>query len=171
MTQNPNLTRTKRHRKSYFTAVVVWVLFFPDLLHSQGGRCTRQASCLRWWLYRAPGPAGWGLWRNFLGGKRRIPWRAGFGTPPTGPAGLLRDRHTDGRREDIRLKGGGGAGEATLPGSGCARPTLAKLAVKRTHSKSSPIFWRNSSTWGLLSTYTWNTTFYFKYIDIYVNKL
>lgn len=34
--------------------------------------------------------------------------------------------------------------------------TLAKLAVKRTHSKSSPIFWRNSSTWGLFSTYTWN---------------
>lgn len=34
--------------------------------------------------------------------------------------------------------------------------TLAKLAVNRTHSKSSPIFWRNSSTWGLFSTYTWN---------------
>lgn len=33
-------------------------------------------------------------------------------------------------------------------------PTLAKLAVKRTHSNSSPIFWRNSSTWGLFSTYT-----------------
>lgn len=34
--------------------------------------------------------------------------------------------------------------------------TLARLAVKRTHSKSSPIFWRNSSTWGLFSTYTWD---------------
>lgn len=37
-----------------------------------------------------------------------------------------------------------------------ADQTLAKLAVKRTHSKSSPIFWRNSSTWGLFSTYTWD---------------
>lgn len=35
--------------------------------------------------------------------------------------------------------------------------TLARLAVKSTHSKSSPIFWRNSSTWGLFSTYTCKT--------------
>lgn len=34
------------------------------------------------------------------------------------------------------------------------QPTLAKLAVKRTHSNNSPIFWRNSSTWGLFKTYT-----------------
>lgn len=32
--------------------------------------------------------------------------------------------------------------------------TLAKLAVKRTHSKSCPILWRNSSTCGRFSTYT-----------------
>lgn len=33
--------------------------------------------------------------------------------------------------------------------------TLAKLAVKRTHSNSSPILFRNSSTWGRFRTYTW----------------
>lgn len=32
--------------------------------------------------------------------------------------------------------------------------TLAKLAVKSTHSKSCPILWRNSSTCGRFSTYT-----------------
>ena len=32
--------------------------------------------------------------------------------------------------------------------------TLPRLAVNRTHSNSSPIFCRNSSTWGLFSTYT-----------------
>lgn len=34
--------------------------------------------------------------------------------------------------------------------------TLAKLAVKSTHSKSCPILWRNSSTCGRFSTYTCN---------------
>ncbi len=33
--------------------------------------------------------------------------------------------------------------------------TFAKLAVNRTHSKSSPILHRNSSTCGRFSTYTW----------------
>lgn len=37
-----------------------------------------------------------------------------------------------------------------------AGPTLAKLAVKSTHSKSCPILWRNSSTCGRFSTYTCN---------------
>lgn len=32
--------------------------------------------------------------------------------------------------------------------------TLARLAVKSTHSNSSPIFCRNSSTWGRFNTYT-----------------
>ena len=66
-----------------------------DLQHSQGGRCRRQASCLWWWLCRALGPAGWGLWRSFLCGKHRIPWRAGRGTPPTGPAGLPQGQRTE----------------------------------------------------------------------------
>lgn len=35
--------------------------------------------------------------------------------------------------------------------------TLARLAVKSTHSKSCPILWRNSSTWGRFSTYTCNS--------------
>lgn len=35
--------------------------------------------------------------------------------------------------------------------------TLAKLAVNRTHSNSSPILFRNSSTWGRFSTYTYRT--------------
>lgn len=37
-----------------------------------------------------------------------------------------------------------------------ARPTLARLAVKSTHSNSCPILWRNSSTCGRFSTYTCN---------------
>lgn len=40
---------------------------------------------------------------------------------------------------------------------GGAGLTLAKLAVKRTHSNSSPILFRNSSTWGRFSTYTYGT--------------
>lgn len=44
---------------------------------------------------------------------------------------------------------GGGAGRG-------AGRTLAKLAVKSTHSKSCPILWRNSSTCGRFSTYTCN---------------
>lgn len=67
-----------------------------DLLHSQGGRCKRQVSCPRWWLCWARGPAGWGLWRSFLCGKRRIPWKAGCETPPTCPAGPPQGQHTDG---------------------------------------------------------------------------
>lgn len=39
--------------------------------------------------------------------------------------------------------------------------TLAKLAVKRTHSNSSPILFKNSSTWGRFSTYTYRTHFWF----------
>ena len=39
-------------------------------------------------------------------------------------------------------------------GSG-SKLTLAKLAVNKTHSKSSPMRQRNSSTNGLFSTYTW----------------
>lgn len=35
--------------------------------------------------------------------------------------------------------------------------TFAKLAVNRTHSKSSPILFRNSSTCGRFRTYTWKT--------------
>jgi len=66
-----------------------------DLLHSQGGRYRRQASCLWWWLCWALGPAGWGLWRSFLCGKHMIPWRAGRETPPTGPAGLPQGRRTE----------------------------------------------------------------------------
>lgn len=42
-------------------------------------------------------------------------------------------------------------------GGGAESLTLAKLAVKRTHSKSSPILFKNSSTWGLFSTYTYRT--------------
>lgn len=34
--------------------------------------------------------------------------------------------------------------------------TLAKLAVNNTHSNNSPIRFRNSSTWGRFSTYTWD---------------
>lgn len=45
---------------------------------------------------------------------------------------------------------GGGAGSLQ---QGAGR-TLAKLAVKSTHSKSCPILWRNSSTCGRFSTYT-----------------
>lgn len=76
-----------------------------DLRHSRGGRCRRQESCLWWWLCWAPGPVGWGLWRSFPCGKRRIPWRAGSGTPPTGPAGRPLGRHTEGQSE-----GGGTSG-------------------------------------------------------------
>lgn len=38
----------------------------------------------------------------------------------------------------------------------CGDQTLARLAVKSTHSNNSPIFCRNSSTCGLFRTYTWN---------------
>lgn len=69
--------------------------FRDDLLHSRGGRCRRQVSCLWWWLYWALGPADWGLWHSFLCGKHRIPWRAGHGTPPTGPAGPPQGLHTE----------------------------------------------------------------------------
>lgn len=41
-----------------------------------------------------------------------------------------------------------------MAGSLAAGRTLAKLAVKSTHSKSCPILWRNSSTCGRFSTYT-----------------
>lgn len=56
--------------------------------------------------------------------------------------------------------GGGveGGGVGVMAGSlrrGAGR-TLAKLAVKSTHSKSCPILWRNSSTCGRFSTYTCN---------------
>ena len=36
--------------------------------------------------------------------------------------------------------------------------TLDKLAVNKTHSNNSPILLRNSSTWGLFNTYTWEET-------------
>lgn len=127
-----------------------------DLLRSQDGRYRRQVSCLWWWLYWALGPAGWGLWRSFLCGKHRIPWRAGHETPPTDPAGLPQGQHTESiRKHRINTV----CQKQTFLCCLCwyVNRTLAKLAVKSTHSKSSPIFWRNSSTWGLFSTYTWNT--------------
>lgn len=51
--------------------------------------------------------------------------------------------------------GGGGSGGVGSSGLG-AGLTLARLAVKSTHSKSCPILWRNSSTCGRFSTYTCN---------------
>lgn len=47
----------------------------------------------------------------------------------------------------------GAEGWALSAGAG---PTLARLAVKSTHSKSCPILCRNSSTCGRFSTYTCN---------------
>ena len=48
--------------------------------------------------------------------------------------------------------------QTTLPRApGARRPTLARLAVKRTHSNICPIFCRKSSTCGRFSTYTWCT--------------
>lgn len=53
-------------------------------------------------------------------------------------------------------------GLSNRPGTGVeglgAGLTLARLAVKSTHSKSCPILWRNSSTCGRFSTYTCNGT-------------
>lgn len=49
---------------------------------------------------------------------------------------------------------GGREGEGDGGGGGGGAPTLARLAVKSTHSKSSPMRCRNSSTCGRLSTYT-----------------
>lgn len=51
-------------------------------------------------------------------------------------------------------------GDISDRGGGWAESlTLAKLAVKRTHSNSSPILFKNSSTWGRFSTYTYRTHF------------
>lgn len=127
-----------------------------NLLHSQGGRCKRQVSCLWWWLCWALGPVGWGLWRSFLCGKHRIPWRDGRETPPIGPAGPPQGQHTKQAKAHQVEQHTANEQKYYCNCQSSWEPTLAKLAVKRTHSNISPIFWRNSSTWGLFSTYTWN---------------
>lgn len=90
------------------------------------------------------------------------------GRPPTCPAGQPLGLHTGGwevghlgvkgtpeitAQRSIQLHAGD-RWEAGLPFESCGGwgLTLARLAVNSTHSKSSPIRCRNSSTWGRFST-------------------
>lgn len=127
-------------------------------LRCLGGRCRRRGSCPRWWPCWGRDPGDSGPWRSFLGGRRRIPGRGGSGKRPTCPADRtpgLRTAENDRKKKKCSSTGSAPRLSAIPNMQKCV--TLAKLAVNRTHSNSSPILFRNSSTWGRFRTYTWKT--------------
>lgn len=85
--------------------------------------------------------------------------------PPVEDAGLAEEAAAEGPPLVQKVRDGVGilrpqTGQlvgAALAGGGAKVLTVAKLAVNRTHSNSSPILFRNSSTWGRFSTNTCGT--------------